>query len=91
MKVTRDLLLPEKAYIEDDKEGRGIISLTLSDIFSHFSDQKKEFDYNWFTAEKMIYNILLSDLSLAVRNPGPREMSSFDVYKTIKEKEKKSG
>jgi len=77
-----------KAYIEDDKEGRGIISLTLSDIFSHFSDQKKEYDYNWFTAEKMIYNILLSDLSLAVRNPGPREMSSFDVYKSIKEKEK---
>ena len=77
-----------KAYIEDDKEGRGIISLTLSDIFSHFSNQKKEYDYNWFTAEKMIYNILLSDLSLAVRNPGPREMSSFDVYKSIKEKEK---
>jgi lipopolysaccharide export system permease protein len=37
----------------------------------------------------MIYNILLSDISVAIRNPGPREMSSVDVYKAIKIKEKK--
>ncbi|MDX9800619.1 MAG: LptF/LptG family permease [Spirochaetia bacterium] len=78
----------QKANIGEDKEGQGIISLTLTDIFSHYSDQKKEFDFNWLTAEKMIYNILISDLSIAIRNPGPREMSSFDVYRSIKEKEK---
>jgi len=77
----------DNAFIGDDKEGRGIISLTLTDVFSHFSDQKKEFDYNYFTAEKMIYNILLSDLSMAIRNPGPREMRSYDVYQSIIGKE----
>ncbi len=77
----------DTAHIGEDKEGRGIISLTLSNVFSHFSDQKKEYDYNYFTAEKMIYNILLSDLSISIRNPGPREMSSYDVHKSIKEKE----
>jgi lipopolysaccharide export system permease protein len=37
----------------------------------------------------MIYNILLSDLSGTARSPTAREMSSCDVYKAIKEKEKK--
>jgi len=35
---------------------------------------------------KMIYNILLKDISFSVRNPGPSEMSSRDVYSTIQEK-----
>lgn len=77
----------EKAVIGEDTEGRGIISLTLDNVFSHYPDQKKEFDYNYFTAEKMVYNILISDFSLSVRNPGPREMSSYDVYQSILEKE----
>ena len=81
-------IIADNVVLGDEKEGKGIISFSLSDVFSHFAEQKKEFDYSYFKADKMIYNILLSDLSISVRNPGPREMSSYDVYKAIKEKEK---
>ncbi|MCL2705300.1 MAG: LptF/LptG family permease [Spirochaetaceae bacterium] len=82
-------IIADNVILEDDKDGNSIISFSLSDVFSHFAEQKKEFDYSYFKADEMIYNILLSDLSVSVRNPGPREMSSYDVYKSIKEKEKK--
>ncbi len=81
-------IVANNVVVGDDKDGKGVISFSLSKVFSHFSDQKKELDYSYFEADEMIYNILLSDLSVAVRNPGPREMSSYDVYKSIKEKEK---
>jgi lipopolysaccharide export system permease protein len=35
----------------------------------------------------MIYNILLKDISVSLKNPGPREMSSRDVYSVIREKQ----
>jgi lipopolysaccharide export system permease protein len=35
----------------------------------------------------MVYNILLKDISFSIRNPGPREMSSVDVYREIEERE----
>jgi len=81
-------IIADNVILENDKDGKSIISFSLTDVFSHFSEQKKEFDYSYFKADKMIYNILLSDLSVSVRSPGPREMSSYDVYKSIKEKEK---
>ena len=36
----------------------------------------------------MHYNILLKDISFSIRNPGPSEMSSIDVYTVIQEKQK---
>ena len=80
-------IIADNVILENDKNAKSVISFSLSDVFSHFSEQKKELDYSYFKADKMIYNILLSDLSGAVRSPGPREMSSYDVYKSIKEKE----
>ena len=79
----------DKAFFMEDKENRGIISLNLDNVFTHSADPKKELDYSYLLADQMIYNILLSDISVAIRNPGPREMSSVDVYKVIKIKEKK--
>lgn len=75
----------EKAVIENDKDGKGVISLNLSNVFSHVTDQKKEMDYSYFSADKMVYNILLSDFTTSIQNLGPREMSSYDVFNSIKE------
>jgi len=82
-------IIADDVVLEDDKDGGDVISFSLSNVFSHFSDQKKEFDYSYFKADKMIYNILLSDITFALRSPGPREMSSYDVYRSIREKEKR--
>ena len=70
------------ATLTENIEQGGVISLQLEDVFSHTADKKKnEFDY--FESEAMAYNILLSDITPSAARPGPREMSSVDVYKAL--------
>ncbi len=83
----RRFITADKAFFLEDRNNRGIISLNLDNVFTHSDDVKKELDYSYLISEKMIYNILLSDISVSIRNPGPREMSSVDVYKSIREKQ----
>lgn len=72
-------------FLSDTKDsGTGVISLELKNVFSHVSDQKKRSDYDYFTAERMVYNILLANMSSSVRTLGPREMSAADVYDSLK-------
>lgn len=72
-------------FLSDVKgAGTGVISLELHNVFSHVSDQKKRSDYDYFTARRMEYNILLANMSSSVRTLGPREMSAVDVYDRIK-------
>lgn len=72
-------------FLSDSKDsGTGVISLELKKVFSHVSDQKKRSDYDYFTAERMVYNILLANMSSSVRTLGPREMSAADVYDSLK-------
>ncbi len=72
-------------FLGDTKgAGTGVISLELHNVFSHVSDQKKRADYDYFTAERMVYNILLANMSSSVRTLGPREMSAADVYESLK-------
>ncbi|MCL2294764.1 MAG: LptF/LptG family permease [Spirochaetes bacterium] len=82
-------IVAENVVLEDARDDESIISFSLSNVFSHFADQKREFDYSYFKADKMIYNILLSDITIALRSPGPREMSSYDVFRSIREKERR--
>ena len=72
-------------FLSDVKgAGTGVISLELRNVFSHVSDQKKRSDYDYFTAQRMEYNILLANMSSSVRTLGPREMSTVDVYDRLK-------
>lgn len=65
-----------------------MLSLRLDGVFSQRSQSANNEDgYEYFSADGMIYNVLLRDITLAVRSPGPREMSSVDVYREIEEKE----
>ncbi len=72
-------------FLSDEKgNGNSVISLELHNVFSHVSDQKKRMDYDYFTAQRMVYNILLANMSSSVRTLGPREMSTVDVYDRLK-------
>ena len=72
-------------FLSDEKgAGNSVISLELHNVFSHVSDQKKRSDYDYFTAQRMVYNILLANMSSSVRTLGPREMSAIDVYDRLK-------
>ena len=77
-----------EARLVDNVAQGGVISLSLQNVFSHTTETNKKKEYEYFESEEMIYNILLSDISFSISNPGPREMSSVDVYAAIQEKRK---
>ncbi|MAG14170.1 MAG: permease [Spirochaetales bacterium] len=72
------------AVLVENVAQQGVISLRLDDVFSHTTETNKKKQYEYFESEQMEYNILLSDISFPISaNPGPREMSSVDVYATL--------
>ncbi|WP_037571548.1 LptF/LptG family permease [Spirochaeta cellobiosiphila] len=73
--------------IKGDKNS-DILSLKLLDVLGLTPDKKVKNDFEYFESDKMLYNILLKDLTNQVQNLSPREMSSYDVYQEIKKKEK---
>ncbi len=82
----RRMIMAKSAVLGESTEQQGVISLELTDVFSHIADGKRVTRAEYLISRKMIYNILLKDISFSVRNPGPSEMSSRDVYSTIQEK-----
>ncbi len=71
-----------------DKSIEGVVSLRLKNVVVHSIDRKEKDKYTYSFADSLTYNILLRNISLTFRNPGPREMSSYDVYKEIVSKRK---
>lgn len=61
------------------------IGLELENVITHSAVNGTE--YNYSQARRMRYNILLQDITVAIRTPGPREMSTRDVRHAIEEKE----
>lgn len=66
-------------------EDPNTIGLQLTDVVSHTVVSATEHNYN--TADIMRYNILLEDITIAIRSPGPREMSARDVWSEIEVKQ----
>ncbi|MBN1835362.1 MAG: LptF/LptG family permease [Spirochaetales bacterium] len=66
---------------------KGVISLRLEEVFTHVSEKEGEDTYEYSSSAAMIYNILLRDFTASFVNPGPREMSSVDVWKEIRKME----
>jgi lipopolysaccharide export system permease protein len=82
------IIQAETARMVDLYENESVISLELSNVFSHTYRLRDRNSYSWLTADRMIFNILLKDIAYSLQNPGPREMRSVDVQKTINEKKK---
>ena len=61
----------------------GIVSLLLSNVVSHATEPNDRDDFSYSIADGMEYNILLRDITFSLRNPGPREMASGDVWEVI--------
>ncbi len=76
-----------QARVETQREA-GVISLRLEEVFSH-TGTSEDNEQEYFSAEGMIYNILLRDITISIQSPGPREMSSRDVLTEIRGKEER--
>jgi len=81
------VILADKGDFGSQEVDSGVISLSLDNVFSHVIETNSKGSFSYTKAEEMIYNILLKDISVSLKNPGPREMSSLDVYTVIKEKQ----
>jgi lipopolysaccharide export system permease protein len=57
----------------------------LTAVFDHVARPADRGDFEYSSAETMVYNILLQDISVALVNPGPAEKSSVDVWTEIGE------
>ncbi len=73
--------------LEESRTQKGVISIRLEDVFTHVPDTPAGDRYEYTVSESMIYNILLKNFSDSFINPGPREMSSIDVWRQIREME----
>jgi lipopolysaccharide export system permease protein len=76
------MISSKRAVLEKHDQGASVIQLKLEQVFGHTIDQR-EGDYEYFSADVMEYNILLSAFSFSVSNLTPREMSTRAVYKEI--------
>jgi lipopolysaccharide export system permease protein len=73
--------------LTESTEQKGVISFRLEDVFTHVPEKEGDSTYEYSSSRSMIYNILLRDFSASFVNPGPREMSSVDVYREIRRME----
>jgi lipopolysaccharide export system permease protein len=74
-------------FLEESTSQKGVISLRLEDVFTHVPSSPEDEQYEYSTSRSMTYNILLKDFSASFVNPGPREMSSVDVWSEIRRME----
>jgi lipopolysaccharide export system permease protein len=81
------LISAESAELRDGGESSGIIQLMLEGVFMQESDPATPSRFEYSSAERMEYNILLSSFSDFNPGIGPREMSSRDVLGEIRKKE----
>ncbi|MDX9897962.1 MAG: LptF/LptG family permease [Spirochaetia bacterium] len=76
-----------KASLLDRGEATGVISLILKDVFVQESDPGKPERFEYSSADRMEYNILLTSFADFSSGISPREMSSVDVASAIKKKQ----
>jgi lipopolysaccharide export system permease protein len=72
-----------RGRLAEEEGQRGVISIRLEEVFSHVRSASDPQRYEYSTAQTMIYNILLRDISAGFINPTPREMRAVDVWRKI--------
>jgi len=88
-KNNKRILNAQYAEIVPSSIQKGISSIELHNILSITPQNKQKNKFNYFYSDKMIYNIILKSNSFSLKSLSPREMSSKDIYTSIRIKEKK--
>ncbi|MFW5775660.1 MAG: LptF/LptG family permease [Spirochaetota bacterium] len=80
------VIAASEAQLTEPGGQAGIVSLMLSDVFTHSTVPDRRGDFSYSEADTMEYNILLEEITFSLRNPGPRETASYDVWQVIQER-----
>ena len=83
---TRRVVSAERATILANLES-GVLSLSLHNVNGHSRPIDISEHYDYFTAERMNYNILLRALNVALRPLTPRELQLQEVRSYLQERE----
>jgi len=84
----RRIIAASSARLTQPGGEAGVLSLDLSKVLTQTLAPDATGDYDYSTSDTMQYNILLKDITFNIRNPGPREMSSVDVWAVIQDRRK---
>jgi len=84
----RRIIAADSARLTQPGGDAGVLSLDLTNVLTQTLAPDAVGDYDYSTSETMQYNVLLKDITFNIRNPGPREMSSVDVWAVIQDKRK---
>jgi len=77
------VITAREAVLVPATDERGAVALELRGVFDHSTKPREAGDFEYASAERMVYNILLKDISVSLVNPGPAEKSSLDVFREI--------
>jgi lipopolysaccharide export system permease protein len=83
------IIRARRAFLTESRAQQGVVSFRLEDVSTHVPATGGHDRYEYTTAASMIYNILLKNINISLISPGPREKSSLDVWREIKEMEGK--
>jgi lipopolysaccharide export system permease protein len=82
------LIFARSALLVSDESASAIVTLALSDAFILSTNSSDALKYDYSTADRMLYNILIQNFSESIAGLSPRGMSSFDLGKLIEEKDR---
>jgi lipopolysaccharide export system permease protein len=83
----RRIITARSASLGQSGEQKGVISLTLDDVFSQVSDPRQGDRYEYTVSRQMVYSILLKNISgVSLGGLNPSYQSSVDVWKEIRKK-----
>jgi lipopolysaccharide export system permease protein len=64
-------------------EETGVVSLELHDVLIQLKDPNEPSEFEYSRVQTMQYNVPLTSIQPSLQSPGPREMSSVDVWAAI--------
>jgi lipopolysaccharide export system permease protein len=83
------VITAREGRLEESSEHHGVVSFRLEDVFTEVPGNGERYEYS--SSRSMVYNILLRDFTASFISPGPREMSSLDVWKEIQRMQAEEG
>ena len=81
----RRVITAKRARLVESASQAGVISLILEDVFTQASQDHEPGSFEYSTSDRMVYNIVLQDITVSLASLGPREKSSVDVWREIGE------
>jgi lipopolysaccharide export system permease protein len=85
-KTDRDdqqLITAKTALLMDNPSFPGVLTLRFEDVVGIVPDSRRLGSYQYYTADRLDYNIVLRDLVPSAPSVGPKEMRSFDLAQQI--------